>query len=76
MDQIHDILRGIGQWTGDASVGRGAVTVAGAVAAVGFAGWRWLRGRPKRRSTVHIECEPGEKVLVQLGADDAEDDEA
>ncbi len=69
---LHQILREVGEWTGDASVGRGAVTVAGAVAAVGFAAWRWLRGAPKRRSSIRIDCEPGEKVLVQLGEDDEE----
>ena len=65
----QDVLRGIGEWTGDASVGRGAVTVAGAVAAVGFAAYRWLRGKLKQRSVIHIDCEPGERVVVQLGDD-------
>lgn len=72
MEQIHGILREIGEWTGDASVGRGMVTAASAVAAVGFAAYRWLR-RPKHRSRISIDCEPGEKVYVRLG--DNEDKE-
>ena len=65
----QDVLRQVGQWTGDDSVARGAGTVAGAMAAVLFGGYRWLRGKPKTRSVIHIDCEPGERVVVRLGED-------
>ena len=68
----QSILREIGEWTGEASVGRGVVTVAGAAVASVFAAYRWLR-KPRRRSRISIDCEPGEKVYVQLGDDDKED---
>lgn len=70
---VQQILREIGEWTGDASVGRGAVTVAGGVTAIVFAAWRWLRGAPKKRSSIRIDCEPGEKITVRLG--DSADEE-
>lgn len=73
MEHLHGILKEIGEWTGDASVGRGAVTIAGATVAGVFAAYRWLRSVPKRRSRISVDCEPGEKVLIQLGDDDKED---
>ncbi len=62
------ILNEIGQWSSDDAVERGVCTVAGAAVATAFAAYKWLR-RPKggQRSRVVIDCEPGEKVYVQLG---------
>lgn len=70
METVHGILQDIGEWTGDASVGRGVVTVAGAAAAVLFAGYRWMRGKPKQRSRIIIECEPGERAYARLGSEE------
>lgn len=69
---IQSILQEVGNWTSDDAVERGVVTVAGAAVATVFAAYRWMwSGRPsKQRSRVVVDCEPGEKVLVQLGEDD------
>lgn len=72
LNTIHNLLQDVGEWTGEASVQRGAITLAGTLAGVLFAGWRWLR-KPRRRSMVRIDCEPGEKVFVQLGEDEKDE---
>ncbi len=64
---IQSILQEVGNWTSDDAVERGVLTIGGAIVASAFAVYRWLRGKPTQRSRVVIDCEPGEKVLVQLG---------
>ena len=68
---IQSVLQEVGNWTSDDAVERGVLTIGGAVVASAFAAYRWLRGKSsKQRSRVVVDCEPGERVLVQLGEDD------
>ena len=67
---FQGILQEIGNWSSDDAVERGLVTVAGALVATTFAAYKWFR-KPKggQRSRIMVDCEPGEKVYVQLGDD-------
>lgn len=67
MDWLRELLMDVGQWTDDASFGRGAITAVGAIVAILFGGWRLLQRRPKTRTLVTIDCEQGERVVVQVG---------
>lgn len=73
--EVLDILREVGNLTGEASIGRGLLTCAGVAAAVTATGFRVLRrngGKPERVK-VTVDAPQGEKVLVQLGGNDVEE---
>jgi hypothetical protein len=70
MEQIQQALREVGEWTGDASVGRGIVTVAGAAVAIGAGVWRLFRRRDAGRIEHRFSAPPGTKATFSIGDDE------
>ncbi len=71
MDLIQSFLLDVGEWFSDDRVKTGAGVVGGAVLATVVG---WFRKRKPDRVKVSVDAPAGEKVYIQLGEDDKEED--